>query len=189
MLRQIVSFVNEDAFGFLPTREAAQAWYQVQPLTELAHQNNWQQVGLSTDVIKAFNHIRQQPVFSVAAHLGVPRQLLHSWILFLGQMSRRFMVMNQLGPKHYSNVGFLEGSPLSILAMVTLDLNMRIYMWHFCPQIRVMSFVDTIILQSVTACILAMAFATLQTFLCVGACSWIQPLPRASSSQLWESSK
>ena len=150
---------------FLPTRKAAQARYQVQSLTELAHQNNWQQVGLSTDVIKALHHIRRQPVSSVAARLGVPSQLLHSWGLFLGQMSRRFMVMNQLGPKHYSNVGFAEGCPLSILAMVTLDLNMHIYMRHFCPQIRVMSFVDNIILQSVTAYILAMAFTTLQTFL------------------------
>ena len=161
-LMQLSNLVHEDAYGFIPQREALQVWYQAQAAVELAHQNNWDQIGLSTDVEKAFNMIKREPVFKVSAHLGLPERIIRPWSGFLARLHRRFQVHNQLSQAHLSNTGFPEGCPMSVTAMVILDWNMHIYMQCFCPLVRTISYVDNIILLSAQAFAIASAFCILQ---------------------------
>ena len=164
-LMQLSNLVHEDAYGFIPQREASQVWYQVQAAVELAHQNNWDQIGLSTDVEKAFNMMKREPVFQVSAHLGLPERIIRPWRGFLARFRRRFQVHNQLSQAHLSNTGFPEGCPMSVTAMVILDWNMHIYMQCFCPLVRTISYVDNIILLSAQAFAIATAFCILQVYM------------------------
>ena len=164
LLHQLVGYVDEDAHGFLPGREPAHTWLQIQSLVELALQSSTDLGGLSSDVVKAFNTIRREPLFRVAKHIGVPETLLRPWHKFLHSLGRRFSILDQLSEPVFSNIGFPEGCPLPVAAMAVLDMNLHAYMHVFAPQVRTFSFVDNINLLTAEVQAIATAYMALRTF-------------------------
>ena len=165
LLSQIRHHMHTDAYGFIPGKEPAQIWLSLQSQIEVALLSGHDYCGLSTDVEKAFNNIRRQPLFALASHLGVPDKILQPWRSFLQSFRRRFRVHNQLGPAHISDIGFPEGCPLSVAAMAMLDWAMHQYQNHFTVQARTRSFVDNITITSQQAQHVAMAFFSIRSFL------------------------
>ncbi|CAK8992531.1 LINE-1 reverse transcriptase-like [Durusdinium trenchii] len=165
-LRQLIAYIHTDAYyGFLPEKETAQIWLLLQAQIECCLQAAMPLGGLSTDVVKAFNHIQRPPLFFLAAHVGAPPRLLQPWADFLVGLRRRFIVHNELGEAYLSNVGFPEGDPLSTAAMALLDWSMHVYQSRFAPSARTCSFVDNISIAGHQAQHVAMAYFSLQAFM------------------------
>ena len=164
-LRQLAPSIHPDAHGFLPGREAAQSWLQIQACAELALSGEEQLHGLATDLKRAFNNIRRAPIFQVAEHIGFPLTLLGPWRLFLSSFRRRFRIGTALSEPVASNCGFTEGDPLSVVAMVLLDWMLHVFQVALHPGVRFFSFVDNLSLVSKMAEPLVMAFFGLTSFL------------------------
>ena len=165
LLAHLANYVHEDAHGFLPYREPSQTWLQIQASVELALQSGSDLIGLSADVVKAFNNIRREPMWQLARHLGVPDEILTPWSSFLANFGRRFQVHNQLGDRMTSNEGYPEGCPFSVAAMAMLDWSLHIYQHQMAPQVRTFSFVDNINLVTTEVEYLIKAFMALGNYL------------------------
>ena len=165
LLQRISRYIPEDVHGFLPGREPMHTWLQIQATVEVSLQSGTDLVGLSTDVVKAFNAIRREPLFQLASHLGVESSIIRPWKSFLHGMGRRFQVHNQLGPRLISNIGYPEGCPLSVVAMALLDWGLHEYMRIYAPSARTFSFVDNLNVQATQASIVVMAFFALRTYM------------------------
>ena len=76
MLQQIEPFIHADAHGFLPSREPAQTWLQIQAAVETSLQSTMPSAGIGTDFVKAFNCIQRKPLWFLADALGIPHGLL-----------------------------------------------------------------------------------------------------------------
>eukprot|EP00435_Cladocopium_sp_Y103_P012470 s2398_g3.t1 len=165
LLRMLEPFIHSDAHGFLPSREPAQTWLLIQAAVEVALQSGQTLAGVGTDFIKAFNSIRRESLWVLAAAIGIPDTLLHPWKTFTTSFTRRFLVNNQVSPPVTSNQGFAEGCPLSVCAMALVDWGFQLYQYHYVPQVRHLSFVDNITMMAQAAPLVAWAFFTLRTFL------------------------
>ena len=161
----MAAFIHPDAHGFLPGREAAQSWLQIQAAAELALSGDAALHGLATDLKRAFNNIRRKPLFEVAEFLGFPEDLLLPWRSFLSAFRRRFRIGTALSDPVTSNCGFTEGDPLSVVAMVLLDWMLHVFQAALHPQVRLFSFVDNLSIVSKTAEPLVMACFGLTSFL------------------------
>eukprot|EP00435_Cladocopium_sp_Y103_P060150 s1104_g21.t3 len=165
MLSQLEPYIHSDAHGFLPTREPGQTWLQIQAAVEVAVQSSHSLAGIGTDFVKAFNCISREPLWFLAATIGLPADLLHPWKSFVQSFTRRFLVCNQVGEAHLSTRGYAEGCPLSVLAMALVDWGFQIYQMHYAPEVRHFSFVDNISMLATQAHLVAWAFFTLRAFL------------------------
>ena len=74
--------------------------------------------------------------------MGLPATLLNPWRDFLADMTRRFVVRQEVSEPVKSCMGFPEGCPLSSLAMHLADMAYHCYMQFFSPQVRCLTFVD-----------------------------------------------
>ena len=165
MLSLLETWVHSDAHGFLPGREALASWASIQCAIELALQTGQTLNGLATDLKKAFNNIQRPQWFLLAEHLGLPARLLTPWKSFLGSFTRRFQVHGNLSSELGSNVGFAEGDPLSVMAMVLIDWCLHIYQHALAPPLRTLSFVDNISMLTREQSHLILGFFALKTFL------------------------
>ncbi|CAE7399060.1 Pol [Symbiodinium necroappetens] len=159
------SIVPEGLFGFIPGREAAELWYSVQLEVELSILGGTRLLGLSTDVIKAFNSLPRVPLMTLAAHLGCPRRLLGPWCSFLEVNERRFMIRQQVSCAVQSTSGFPEGCPLSPVAMVFADWAYHVYLQAFAPSVRAFSFVDNFACTAFSAAALLHAYNLVRCFM------------------------
>eukprot|EP00435_Cladocopium_sp_Y103_P074403 s90_g48.t1 len=165
LLLMLEPYIHADAHGFLPSREPAQTWLQVQAAVESALQARQSLAGIGTDVIKAFNCIQREPLWTLAEAIGVPHNLLHPWRTYVARFTRRFVVCNQVSSAQLSTQGFAEGCPLSVLAMALVDWGYQLYQQHYVPQVRHFSFVDNISMLSREVERVVWAFFTLRAFL------------------------
>lgn len=161
LLQQLALLVPSEALGFLPKREAAEVWLNLQATIELMMQHGHSFAGLSTDLKRAFNNIGRAQVFQVAQHVGLPQPLLLAWNKFLGSFVRRFDILGNLGDEIVS--GFPEGCPLSIVAMLMVNWSFHVYMKAFCPAVSSYSFVDNLTLAAREAALVAQAYFALRT--------------------------
>lgn len=165
LLRMLEPYIHADAHGFLPTREPAQTWLQIQAAVEVALQSRQPLAGIGTDFVKAFNCIQRAPLWHLAAAIGIPDTLLQPWKSYTEKFTRRFMVSNQVSSPTLSTQGFAEGCPLSVLAMALVDWGYQLYQYHYAPSIRHLSFVDNISMLGRETRDLIWAFFTLRAFL------------------------
>eukprot|EP00435_Cladocopium_sp_Y103_P015024 s295_g3.t1 len=165
LLRMLEPYIHSDAHGFLPSPEPAQTWLLIQAAVETSLQSSMPLAGLGTDLIKAFNSIRREPLWILAEAIGVPASLLRPWKSFTSSFTRRFMVCNQVSSALTSNLGFAEGCPLSVCAMAMVDWGFHLYQYHYSPGVRHLSFVDNISMLAREARFVAWAFFTLKTYL------------------------
>eukprot|EP00435_Cladocopium_sp_Y103_P034796 s173_g9.t1 len=164
LLHRLNAHMSCEAYGFRPGHEPAQLWLALQAEIECALQSGGELCGISTDLIRAFNHIPRQHSFELAAHLGVPGRVLHPWKHFLSNCSRAFVVRGAHSVSTQSTCGFPEGDALSVYAMLQLNYAWDLYMKAFCPLVRPLSFVDNLSLVSTATGQLAWGFSCLTTF-------------------------
>ncbi|CAE6966038.1 aquIMA [Symbiodinium sp. CCMP2592] len=144
VLRWLVDFMPHSALGFMPHREASQFWWMLEAQVELACQNELPFLGYATDVIKAFNALPRQPVFAIAAWIGLPPNLLRPWGSFLDKLERRFLIRNAVGEPQLSTCGFPEGCALSTVAMSIVCLCFHQYLESFTAACSPHSYVDNL---------------------------------------------
>ena len=163
-LKQLIHSTHEDAVGFMPGCETAQIWLSLQATIELSIQAAQPLSGLSTDIIKAFEHIGRPQLFHLLTHIGAPDTLTAPWSSFLDHFERRFTIGTTVGRPCKSTTGVPEGCPLSVAGMAALDWAMHVYLQHFVPHARTQSFVDNITISAHSAHIVASAFFALRAF-------------------------
>eukprot|EP00438_Fugacium_kawagutii_P032420 Skav234923 [mRNA] locus=scaffold840:956698:961575:+ [translate_table: standard] len=161
----LARFLDCDTYGFVPGREAQQLWLMLHAEIELALQSRQSLCGLSTDLVRAFNHVPRQHTFRLSEHLGVPSCVLQPWKSFLSTCTRAFMVHGCLSSATKSSRGLPEGDALSVYAMLQLDFAYHVYMRSFAPAVRVFSFVDNLSLVAHRVGDLVQGLACLQQFL------------------------
>ena len=144
MIRLMLPYVSEGAYGFLPGKEPMQIWAFLQGHIECSLQCNMRLSGLSSDLRKAFNCIARPPTFALSSHLGTPSRLLLAWSSFLAQFDRSFRISTFVGAGATSTVGFPEGCGLSVFAMLNVCWAWHKYMECFHPNIQATSYVDNL---------------------------------------------
>ena len=144
LIRQLGDKLPDGVRGFLPHREAGDLWHSAQALVECALQQHTPLVGCVSDICKAFEHIPRQPLFQVAAHLGIPRKVLRPWANFLATSERRFLVQGHIGNGLQSTSGMPEGCSLSVVAMLLIDWLWDVYQSVFSPRTIAQSYVDNV---------------------------------------------
>ena len=144
LLRQLKPYLPSELFGFVPGCEAEELWYSVQLQIEQACQCSQPVLGMSTDIVKAFNALPRHPIFCIAEHVGFPQGLLTPWRAFLSQNRRRFKIRDCVSKPVISVTGFPEGCPLSPVAMLLAGWAYHVYMQAFAPAVRSLSFVDNL---------------------------------------------
>ena len=164
LLRFLSHHTSQDAYGFLPTRAASHMWAPIQLAIEQACQQGHSLFGVCTDVVKAFNALPREPLFATMQILGMPQAVVGAWQSFLGSVERRFVVRQQASMPVHSNRGFPEGDPLSTVAMATADLLFHLYLEHFVPSARSLSYVDNFSCLTSDEGTLAHGIVATQTF-------------------------
>ena len=133
-LRQLAPWLDSQAMGFIPRKEASAMWFCIQGHVELSLQSGTSLAGFSSDGIKAFNNLPRETLLRVAANFGMPDCLLVPWCGFLDGVQRYFKVRDGLSEGILCSSGFPEGDPLSPLAIVLANAIFHAYMREFAPQ-------------------------------------------------------
>ena len=144
MLLRISKALDQGPYGYLPQRESKEIWLTMQIAIELACLQGVDQLGLSTDLVAAFNTLPRGPVFAAAKRLGVPQFLINCWGSFIQGLKRSFVVRGE--------------------AMTIVDWAWHAYMQQFAPKVVPLSFVDNLSCLATRAADLAQAFTCIQCF-------------------------
>ena len=144
LLQMLAQLVPSAAHGFLPGRECAQVWMQLQGYIELCQQQHLSFSGFSTDIEKCFNNVGRDPLMMLAQHLGLPDELLLPWRSFLDNFVRSFQVQTALSTAVHSTQGLPEGCSLSVAGMVLIDWAFHVYLSALAPSVHAFSYVDNI---------------------------------------------
>ena len=141
-LRWLLQFIPEELLGSCPNKQAGDLWYTVASLVEYGNHFDERCCGALADLSKCFNNIPRIPVFVIAKKLGLPDRICHPWQRALIAMERRFCVNGAVSQAHTSSCGFPEGDPLSVVAMVLINISLDRYMRFQRPEIRCWTYVD-----------------------------------------------
>jgi len=164
LLRSLAERVPTAAQGFLPGRECAQVWMQLQGYIELCLQHHLDFCGFSADLEKCFNNIDRDVLFALATHIGFPPSLLISWRTFLDSFQRAFEVRTSLSPALTSTQGLPEGCSLSVVGMVLVDWAYHVYMRILTPSVHLFSYVDNLTTAGTQALAVVSAFFSTKSF-------------------------
>ena len=161
---QLLPFLPNGEFGFLPNRETGQYWLGLQASVEHMLQLGLDFTGLSTDLRRAFNTISRPLTAALGAHMGVTDSIMIPWQSFLRTCRRRFQLGNTVSSPAYSSIGVPEGDSLSVFAMIQLDAAFHKFMQVFAPGVRSLSYVDNLALTASCSSDLAQGWVTLESF-------------------------
>ena len=164
LLRQLKPYMDSTAFGFVPNCETSQLWMALQGAIETTLQDGSDFCGLSTDLVRAFNHIPREASFYLASRIGVPANILRPWKSFLDNCTRAFSVRGCLSSATKSTAGMPEGDALSVYAMVQLSLVFHTYMRLLIPSVTAYSYVDNLTLTALHPFLLGLGLAGLEEF-------------------------
>ena len=142
ILRWLLQFLPEDLIGSCPKKQAGDLWYAVSEFVEYGNHFDESCCGALADLSKCFNNIPRIPVFVIAKKLGVPDRLCRPWQQALISMERRFSVTGCVSQAHRSSCGFPEGDPLSVVAMVLINVALDKYVKSQAPTVRCWTYVD-----------------------------------------------
>ena len=108
--------------GFLPKRGALLAAYAAQAEHEIDGFQGLQSSGLTLDLRKCFNLIRQRAAFRVLEALLIPTFVLNQWIGSIQQVTRYWIIENNVHGPYACNNGLPEGDVFSVVAMLGIAL-------------------------------------------------------------------
>ena len=144
LLQLLGQRVPSQAFGFLPHRECAQIWLELQAFVELGIQQGISLTGFGADLEKCFNNVGRDQLQQLATHIGFSDDLVGPWFAFLNRCQRSFQIRTTLSPMMTSTQGLPEGCSLSVVGMVLIDWSYHIYMTALCPRVHAYSYVDNL---------------------------------------------
>eukprot|EP00438_Fugacium_kawagutii_P013630 Skav226741 [mRNA] locus=scaffold5056:48468:52856:- [translate_table: standard] len=120
ILRCLAAFLPPPLYGFLPGRSAVDCTMTQQWLLELSFHTRVARSGFSLDLLKCFNTIARHGPFVILRHLGLDPRLLTQWQKSLDRLCRYWSCRDQVSQVRPTSVGFPEGDPLSVVAMLCL---------------------------------------------------------------------
>lgn len=164
ILRRVGQICCDRQYGFMPESDSTQVWVITQALLEHSVQRNEEIYGFVSDIQKAFENIPRIPVRDLALHLGVPVNIVMTWMHFLEITERRFVVRNQIGDPVKSNNGFPEGCAMSCAAMAIVDLTFHAYLQRFGARCKELSYVDNLEIFCRNNADLQQSILTIQTW-------------------------
>ena len=129
-------------YGSRQGRHAPQIWSKLLWAIEWSYQHDVALTGLVLDLQKAFNLLPRLAVFEIAAHMGIPGNVMLGWAGALSAMKRYFLLRRSLSPGVPSVTGFPEGCGLSCVAMVLVDTAFHTWQRVFFPMCTAVSYVD-----------------------------------------------
>ena len=129
-------------YGSRQGRHATQLWSKLLWAIEWSYQHDVALSGVVLDLQKAFNLLPRLAVFEIAAHVGIPMNVLIGWAGALSQMHRHFLIRNSLSEGVPSVTGFPEGCGLSCIAMVLVDAAFHQWQQAYFPLCTALSYVD-----------------------------------------------
>ena len=141
-LQWLAQFAPEGMHGNVPGKSTVGVWWSLSLEIEAATQSSQQISGFLTDLTKAFNNLPRAAVYACALHFGLPLAFVRTWHSALSNIQRHFVVNGSVSGPVWSSNGYPEGDPLSVVAMVLLNLAMHSSLSQKCPLTRVLTFVD-----------------------------------------------
>ena len=99
-------------------------WATMLDEIQFAHDSHGIVAGIVCDLLKAFNCLNRQVIFSLALKGGIPIHVINAWSGALHGLHRQVQIHGFLfGEEQASSTGFLEGDPLSVAALFILVWN------------------------------------------------------------------
>ena len=114
--------------GNVPGRSTVGVWWALALEIEAATQQGNHISGFLTDLTKAFNNLPRAAIYACALHYGLPIDFVRSWHSALDRLQRHFVVSGAVSGPVWSTNGYPEGDPLSVVAMVLLNLAMHAHL-------------------------------------------------------------
>ena len=128
MLQWLSMIAPPNLMGSCPGRDSASLWYQLACLIEEGNCSDSTWAGHIADLSKCFNNLPRIPTMLLAHKYGIPPKLCRTWQAAIGAMPRRFLANGAVSCEHYSSNGFPEGDPLSVVAMMLINLALNEFM-------------------------------------------------------------
>ena len=142
LLQHYSALLPPEIWGLLRGRGPFTASYQMQWwLEKLAFQNH-ANAGLVLDLVKCFNSIHRQSVYSILQHMGMPHHILKQWSRSLAVLTRSWSLPGFDGTLTACNHGFPEGDVFSVLAMIGVALSWSAHLKSHCPSSLVGAYAD-----------------------------------------------
>lgn len=163
-LKWLAKFCPDHLAGNCPHRATEDIWWQIALEIEDAGYGDGELAGLTTDIQKAFNHLPRSIVKALALHYGLPRQFVATWHQALEQLERFFIIGGEATRAVHGGTGYPEGDPLSVVAMMLLNLGMHEWVRQAVPTSTVYSFVDNWEATSHQVADIPRVFHALQSF-------------------------
>eukprot|EP00435_Cladocopium_sp_Y103_P057264 s169_g19.t1 len=143
-LRYLQRIVPSTLMGNIPGRSPKKIWFHIQQCIEHSYGVGEEIAGTNIDLVKCFNTLPRAILQDLAAHVGLPSEVMVPWTQALRQITRRFQIRGATGRPIPSSTGYPEGCALSVVAMVVCNIGLEVWMYHRYPRAQVWSFVDNI---------------------------------------------
>eukprot|EP00435_Cladocopium_sp_Y103_P012554 s2736_g3.t1 len=161
----LLSMMPEQVFGFIPGKRSTDLWSLMQLAIDVAGACQAELVGYNADLVKCFNRLPRAPLLALLRHLGLSVSTATAWKHALASLARRFRILADVGPAHFSDTGFPEGDPLSCVAMLGFNMVFDCYLRQYAPQCIPWCFVDNLQLLSTVASALHAGTLVMNTFM------------------------
>ena len=129
-------------YGNRPNMSARHVWWKLAMQVEAATYSKQEMAGLITDVVKCFNTLPRPIIAFCGRHLGLPKQLIHTWMQAITCISRRFVIEGSVSQPLASTTGFPEGDALSVVSMAILNIAMDAMVSRQTLSTKIISYVD-----------------------------------------------
>ena len=167
VLHRLLDSIPSQCYGSIPGRSANHMWLELQYQIETALDQNFPLAGGVADIQKCFNHLPRVPTLAVLIHLGMPHHVVRAWAKGLNQMTRHFKIRQSIGPGIRSSTGFAEGCPLSIVAMIGINVMVDLWVRLREPRCQFWSYIDNHEVTAVSAQAAQKGFEALETILSI----------------------
>ena len=150
--------------GNRPNQSTATIWWQISQEIETAIYNGQPLSGFVTDVCKAFNTLARPVVYACAIHFGLPLHFVRAWHDAVSDIQRHFIVGGACSHGIQACTGYPEGDPMSVVAMVLINMAMHELLQQRIMPLKVISFVDNWECKSSEAQATCRAYAAMEQF-------------------------
>lgn len=141
-LQQWNNWCPADISGLMPGRGAHLASYDTQAMLEFHRFSHEFPSGLTFDLKKCFNCIRQNIAFLLLVEMKLPPELVQQMQRSIEHMSRYWQISNEHFGPHHATWGFAEGDPFSVLIMISIALAWTSFIKAKCPSIFPSAYAD-----------------------------------------------
>ena len=121
-MKEAQKILPQELTGLIKGRGGPDSMYDLSLAIEKSHGTGQALSGLTLDLTKAFNQFPRAKVASILKYLGLPANIVKSWMSSLGNMNRHFDHRGWISEGILSATGVAEGDAASIIAMLGVSL-------------------------------------------------------------------